>query len=132
MVELLIKSSLGAIVRYDTSVERENFNDWLGMRPGEQPGEIELETRPEHQVAPGLIHFAVLTTMAEVSAASAVAAAVVPTTVSMNLLRRAVPGQLTARGTIVKRGRTLTVAEGEVFQNDKLVAKATVTFAMMG
>ena len=108
-----------------------SFNDWLGMRPGGAPGEIVLETRPEHQVAPGLIHFAVLTTMAEVSAASALAAPVVPTTLSVNLMRRAAPGRLLARGTVIKRGRTLAVAEGEVFQDDKLVAKATVTFAVM-
>ena len=109
-----------------------NFNDWLGMRPGDEPNEVVVDTRPEHQVAPGLIHFAVLTTLAEVSAATAIGAAVVPTQISLNLMRRAAPGRLVGRGTVVKRGRTLTVAEGEVFQNDKLVAKATVTFAMMG
>ena len=102
------------------------------MRPGEGPNEVVLDTRAEHQVAPGLIHFAVLTTLAEVSAATAVAGPVVPTTLHVNLLRRAAPGRLIARGSVVKRGRTLTVAEGEVLQNDKLVAKATVTFAMMG
>jgi acyl-coenzyme A thioesterase PaaI-like protein len=38
---------------------------------------------------------------------------------------------LTARGTVVKSGRTLAVAEGEVFQGEKIVAKAVVTFAVM-
>ena len=108
------------------------FNDWLDMRPGPAPGEIVLDTRPEHQVAPGLVHFAVLTTLAEVSAASALAAPVVPTTLTVHLMRRASPGELRARGTVIKRGRTLAVAEGEVFQEEKLVAKATVTFAVMG
>ncbi len=119
-------------MRYDTSVTGTNFNDWLGMARGAEPAEVVLDTRPEHQVAPGLIHFAVLTTMAEVSAASAVAASVVPTIVSINLMRRAAPGRLVAKGTVIKRGRTLAVAEGEVFQEEKLVAKATVTFAVMG
>ncbi len=119
-------------MRYDTSVSEPNLNDWLGMRPGEEPGQVLLDTRPEHQVAPGLIHFAVLATLAEVSAAAAVAAAVVPTTISINLMRRAAPGRLVGKGTVVKRGRTLTVAEGEVLQDGKLVAKATVTFAMTG
>jgi uncharacterized protein (TIGR00369 family) len=113
-------------------VETQNFNDWLEMRPGDQPGEVVVDTRPEHQVAPGLIHFAVLTTLAEVSAATAVAGPVVPTTLSINLMRRAGPGRLVGRGKVIKRGRTLSVAEGEVLQEDKLVAKATVTFAMMG
>lgn len=108
-----------------------NFNDWLGLRLGEEPNEIVVDTRPEHQVAPGLVHFAVLTTMAEVSAAGATGAPVVPTTVHVNLMRRAAPGRLVAKGKLVKRGRTLAVAEGEVFQNDKIVAKATVTFAVM-
>ena len=109
-----------------------NFNDWIGMRRGDRENEVVVDTRPEHQVAPGLVHFAVLTTMAEVSAASSTGASVVPTTVHVNLMRRAAPGRLVARGTLVKRGRTLAVAEGEVFQEDKLVAKATVTFAVMG
>jgi len=106
-----------------------DFNSNLGFRL-ETDG-IVLETKPEHQVAPGLIHFAVLVTLAEVSAARAVGAPVVPSSLTVNLLRRAEPGTLTARGTVVKKGRTLSVAEGEVFQNDRLVAKAVVQFAMM-
>ena len=113
-------------------MDPKSFNDWLGMRIGDEPNEVVLDTRPEHQVAPGLIHFAVLTTLAEVSAATAVAGPVVPTTLQINLMRRAAPGRLVGRGTVIKRGRTLAVAEGEVLQEDKLVAKATVTFAMMG
>ncbi len=119
-------------MRYDTSVANANFNDWLGMRRGDEPDQVVLDTRAEHQVAPGLVHFAVLATLTEVSAAAAVAAAVVPTTVSIHLMRRAVPGRLVGKGTVIKRGRTLTIAEGEVFQDDRLVAKATVTFAMTG
>lgn len=119
-------------MRYDTAVERISFNDWLGMKPGDEPAQVVLDTRPEHQAAPGMIHFAVMTTLAEVSAASAVAAPVIPSTISINLMRRATPGRLIGKGTVVKRGRTLAVAEGEVFQDEKLVAKATVTFAMMG
>lgn len=102
------------------------------MSRGTDANEVVLDTRPEHQVAPGLIHFAVLATLAEVSAATAVATPVVPTTLQINLMRRAAPGRLTGRGTVIKRGRTLAVAEGEVFQAEKLVAKATVTFAVMG
>lgn len=109
-----------------------NFNDWLGLERG--PGEVEvvLTTRPEHEVMPGTVHFAVLVTLAEVSAATAVAAPVVPATVQLNLMRRAAPGRLVGRGRLLKRGRTLTVAECEVFQGEKIVAKATVTFAVMG
>jgi acyl-coenzyme A thioesterase PaaI-like protein len=33
---------------------------------------------------------------------------------------------------VIKRGRRLAVAEGEVFQGEKIVAKAIVTFAVTG
>lgn len=106
-----------------------DFNSSLGLRLEE--GGVALDTRPEHEVAPGLIHFAVLATMAEVSAAQAIAAPVVPANLHLNLLSKATPGRLHAVGRVVKRGRRLSVAEGEVRQDDRLVAKATVTFAML-
>lgn len=109
----------------------ELFNSHLGLRPGDD-GSVVLDTRPEHQVMPGVIHFAVLTTLAEVSAAGAVGASVVPASVNVQLLRRAEPGRLVGRGRLLKRGRRLAFAEGEVFQGDQLVAKATVQFAVMG
>jgi acyl-coenzyme A thioesterase PaaI-like protein len=106
------------------------FNSQLGMRPGTDSATVLLETRPEHQVMPGTIHFAVLATLAEVAAASAAGASVVPTALSLQLLRRARhPGALEARGRVLKAGRTLIFAEGEVLQDGELVAKAAVTFA---
>ena len=107
------------------------FNTELGLKTGDDGDSIVLETRPEHEVIPGTIHFAVLTTLGEVSAAQAVAAPVVPTNVNVSLLRRAVPGRLIGRGTVIKRGRRLSFAEGEIFQDDKIVAKVNVQFAMM-
>ena len=109
-----------------------DFNSHLGLRPGDEPGTIMLETREEHLVAPDTIHFAVLTTLAEVAAAGAVGAPVVPANVSVNLLRRAGSGRLVSTGTLIKRGRRLAVAEGEVTQDGRVVAKATVTFAVLG
>ena len=109
-----------------------NFNASLGIVPGEEPGTIVLDTRDEHQIMPGVIHFAVLATLAEVSAAQATQAAVVPASVTINLLSRAAPGRLTAKGTLIRKGRRLAVAEGEVFQGDKRVAKGVITFAITG
>ena len=106
------------------------FNQELGLQAGPD-GAILLQTRPEHEVAPGTIHFAVLATLAEVAAAGAVGASVVPTTVQVQLLRRATAGQLEGRGRLLKGGRRLAFAEGEVFQEGQLVAKATVTFALV-
>ncbi len=106
------------------------FNTELGLEPTAD-GNVILETRPEHEVAPGTVHFAVLATLAEVAAAGATGQAVMPTNLQLNLMRRAVPGTLEGRGKVLKAGRTLIFAEGEVYQNEKLVAKATVTFAVM-
>jgi len=107
------------------------FNAELGMRAGEDGGVV-LDTRPEHEVMPGTVHFAVLATLAEVAAAGAVGRGVVPAQVSLNLLRRARPGRLQGQGRLVKGGQRLAVAEGEVRQEGELVAKATVTFAIVG
>jgi len=109
-----------------------DFNSQLGMRLGSEPGTIEFEPREEHLIAPDTVHFAVLTTLAEVSAAGAVGAPVVPAAVTVNLMSRARAELLVARGRVLKSGRTLAVAEGEVFQGDRMVAKATVTFARIG
>jgi hypothetical protein len=65
------------------------FNTALGLRPGEEPGTLVLDPRPEHQVAPDVVHFAVLTALAEIAAARAVGASVVPATVTVHLLSRA-------------------------------------------
>jgi len=46
-------------------------------------------------------------------------------------MSRAEPGRLVGRGRLLKRGRRLAVAEGEVIQGERLVAKAVVTFALV-
>jgi acyl-coenzyme A thioesterase PaaI-like protein len=109
----------------------QSFNAALGLVGGED-GAVLLDTRPEHQVAPEVIHFAVLATLGEVAAAQAVGGPVVPAALSVALLTRARPGRLVGRGRLLRRGRTLAVAEGEVFQEDRLVAKVTVTFSVLG
>ena len=110
-----------------------NFNDRLGLRRTDDGLGVILDPRPEHQVFPGTVHFAVLTTIAEVAAAGSVGASVVPATVHVQLMRRAVADRrLEGRGTLLRRGRRLAVAEGEVVQGNRLVAKATVSFALLG
>jgi acyl-coenzyme A thioesterase PaaI-like protein len=108
-----------------------NFNQALGLRPGDEPGTVLLNPQPGHQVAPDVVHFAVLTTLAEVAAASVVGAPVVPATVTVHLLTRATLAPLTGRGRLLRKGKRLAVAEGEVMQDGKLVAKATVQFAIL-
>ena len=108
-----------------------SFNDALGLRSGNEPGTVLLDPRPEHQVAPDVIHFAILTTLAEVSAASAVGVPVVPATITVHLLSRATLAPLVGRGRLLRKGKRLAVAEGEVTQEGRLVAKATVQFAIL-
>lgn len=108
-----------------------SFNDELGIRPTEDRLGVELEAAERHLVAPDTVHFAVLTTLGEVSAAGAVGRPVVPVDVSVKLMRRARLGRLVARGTVLKSGRTLAFAEGAVTQDGDTVAKIAVTFAVL-
>jgi acyl-coenzyme A thioesterase PaaI-like protein len=108
-----------------------SFNEALGLVSGED-GSVQLDTLPEHEVAPEVVHFAVLATLGEVAAAAAVGAPVVPAALAVSLLTRARPGRLVGRGRLLRRGRTLAVAEGEVFQEERLVAKVSVTFSVLG
>jgi len=108
-----------------------SFNEALGLVAGED-GSILLDTRPEHEVAPEVIHFAVLATLGEVAAAAVVGAPVVPVAVAVSLLTRARPGRLVGRGRLLRRGRSLAFTEGEVFQEERLVAKVSVTFSVLG
>jgi acyl-coenzyme A thioesterase PaaI-like protein len=108
------------------------FNQELGLQL-EPDGAIRLDPDARHEVAPGTIHFAVLATLGEVAAAHAAGAAVVPTHLSVQLMRRAAPGRsLRAQGRLLKSGRTLIFAEGEVSQDGEAVALVAVTFARVG
>ena len=107
------------------------FNQGLGLRTGDDGASVVLDAGPEHLVAPETVHFAVLATLAEVAAAGAAGVPVVPAAVSVQLLARARPGRLEARGRLLRRGKRLAFAEGEVTQDGELVARATVTFAVL-
>ena len=111
------------------------FNQSLGIRGGDDGASVVLDAGPEHLVAPDTVHFAVLATLAEVAAAGAAGnqgtVPVVPAAVSVQLIARARPGRLVGRGRLLRRGKRLAFAEGEVSQEGEVVAKATVTFAVL-
>lgn len=110
-----------------------DFNSALGLRLGADGETVELEAKaPDHQIGNGMVHLAVLTTLGEVAAAHAVGTAVVPSALTANFLRPAPVGLLTAKGRVLTKGRRLCTAEGEVTAQGKLVAKVTVTFAVVG
>jgi acyl-coenzyme A thioesterase PaaI-like protein len=50
----------------------------------------------------------------------------------VHLLSRARLAPLVGRGRLLRKGKRLAVAEGEVTQDGQLVAKATVQFAVLG
>ncbi len=107
-----------------------DFNRGLGLRAVGETGAIEMEAlAPAHEAAPGIVHMAVLTTLGEVAAARAVGEAVVPVSLSAQFLAPAPPGLLQAQGRLLRQGRRLCAAEGEVFAGGILVAKVSVTFA---
>jgi acyl-coenzyme A thioesterase PaaI-like protein len=109
-----------------------SFNREIGMRLDDD-GVVRLSPEPRHEAAPGTVHFAILATLGEVAAAQAAAAPVVPTHLSVQLVRRAAPGVvLEARGRVLKAGRTLIFAQGEVSQGGKTIAHVAVTFARAG
>lgn len=108
-----------------------SFNDRLGIQPRPQGG-VYLDADGEHEVAPGTVHFAVLTTLGEVAAASAVGSAVVPVDVHVQLMRRAGPGRIDAIPTVTKDGRSLVFARSSIEQDGKPVAEVHVTFAKIG
>lgn len=109
-----------------------DFNSSLGLRLSEDGATVEMEARaPEHQIGHGMVHLAVLTTLGEVAAAHAAGGAVVPATLTANFLRPAPVGPISARGKVLSRGKRLCTAEGEVEAAGKVVAKVTVTFAVV-
>lgn len=108
-----------------------------------RPGRCEtvLILTPRHLQQDGVVHAGVLATMADHTSGSAGASLVAPdeyvlsAEFKINLLRAARSDRLYCVGTVLKRGRRLIVCESEVFDgaphNDRLVAKATVTLAVM-
>ncbi len=98
-----------------------------------------IDILPRHRQQDGYIHAGVQATLADHTAGGA-AGTLVPAgflvlsaEFKINFLRPAVGERLRCRATVLKAGRTLSVAESEIFAvrdgAEKLVAKATVTLA---
>jgi uncharacterized protein (TIGR00369 family) len=113
-----------------------SFMRWLGARVDSiAPGMVltSLEVRPDHLQQDGFVHAGVLTTLADHTAgAAAGTTSNRPLTIELkiNLLRPAKGPFLRCRATVLKPGKTITVAESEVHDGDKLVAKAMVTLSV--
>ena len=98
-----------------------------------------LVVAPKHLQQDGYVHAGVQATVADHTAGGAAGTLVrsnervLTAEFKINLLRPALGDRLRCRATVLKYGRTLIVAESEVYAvrdgKEKLVAKATVTLA---
>jgi uncharacterized protein (TIGR00369 family) len=103
------------------------------------PGLVEIELRPDPSISQqhGFIHAGALSAIADTAAGYAALSlmplgrGVLTTEFKINLLAPAVGERILARGRVVKAGRTLTLAQTEVFAlnggQDKLIALLTAT-----
>ena len=115
----------------------------LGLEAVEvEPGycTTRLQVRHDHQQQDGYVHAGVQASMADHTAGAAGAtlipqgALVLTAEFKINLLRPAQGSELRCVGRVLKPGRTLIVAESEVYAGEQasvLVAKATVTLAVV-
>ncbi|MDH3786816.1 MAG: PaaI family thioesterase, partial [Acidobacteriota bacterium] len=116
------------------------FNELIGTtvsRRGNGEAEVSLELLPHHLNLRGVAHGGVMTSLLD----SALGAAVISSmpsewwcaTLSLNteFLRGPVDGRLTARGRVVRRGRSIAFAAGEVVDDrDRLLATGTGTWRL--
>jgi uncharacterized protein (TIGR00369 family) len=103
--------------------------------------ETTLEILSKHLQQDDFVHAGVLATMADHTAGGAAGSVVKEDEIvlsvefKINLLRPATGNALRCRAQLLRAGRTLIVAESEVFartdDQEKLVAKATVTLAVV-
>ncbi len=124
--------------------ERAPFIGELGVALSDLgPGWCEsvLRVSPKHLQQDGYIHAGVQATVADHTAGGAAGTVARPGDLvltvefKINLLRPARGDRLRCRATVLRNGRTITVAESEVFARnggeEKLVSKATVTLALV-
>jgi uncharacterized protein (TIGR00369 family) len=128
------------VERIRSSFARQGLMKTLGATLGTvSPGEVEIAISPHPAISQqhGFVHAGAVTAIAD-SAAGYAALSVMPagtgvlsTEFKINLLAPAVGERIVARGRVVKAGRTLTVAQSDVFAESggqtKLVALLTGT-----
>ncbi len=100
-----------------------------------------LVVAPKHLQQDGYVHAGVQATVADHTAGGAAGTLARPGDLvlsvefKINLLRPAVGDRLRCKATVLRRGKSISVAESEVFASkdgeEKLVAKATVTLALV-
>jgi len=126
--------------RVRSSFAKQGLMSTLGATLGTvSPGVAEISIRPHAAISQqhGFVHAGAVTAIAD-SAAGYAALSLMPagtgvlsTEFKINLLAPATGDRIVARGRVVKAGRTLTVAQSEVFAEadgeEKLIALLTAT-----
>jgi uncharacterized protein (TIGR00369 family) len=130
--------------RVRSSFARQGLMRTLGARlESIEPGAVEISLRPDAAISQqhGFVHAGAVTAIAD-SAAGYASLTLMPagtdvlsTEFKINLLAPAVGDRIVARGRVVKAGRTLTVAQTEVFAEsggvEKLIALLTATMMVV-
>ena len=126
--------------RVRRSFEKQGLMATLGATlESVSPGAVEIALRPHPAISQqhGFVHAGAVTAIAD-SAAGYAALSLMPpgtgvlsTEFKINLLAPATGDRIVARGRVVKAGRTLTVAQTEVYaesdEDQKLIALLTAT-----
>ncbi|MBC6612849.1 PaaI family thioesterase [Hymenobacter sp. BT507] len=119
---------------------RQNFMHLIGadltrIEPGRVEAELLLEEK--HQQHRGFAHGGLVATMADLAAGFAAVTlvpegtGVVTAEIKVSYLHPGVGAKMRAVGWVLKAGRRLHFCEAEVWCDDKLVAKATATMAVV-
>ena len=127
-------------VRIRSSFAKQGLMTTLGATLGDlAPGRVEIALRPHPGISQqhGFIHAGAISAIADTAAGYAALSlmpagrGVLTTEFKINLVAPAVGDRMIARGRVVKAGRTLTLAQSEVFAEsggqEKLIALLTAT-----
>ena len=127
-------------IRIRRKLLRQNFMHLIGADLTRiEPGRVEAELllQEQHQQHRGFAHGGVIATMADLAAGFAAVtlvpedAGVVTAEIKVSYLHPGFGTTMRAVGWVLKAGRRLHFCEAEVWCDDKLVAKATATMAVV-
>lgn len=106
------------------------------IAPSPEKTIVEMDVTPDLCQETGVVHGGIVTSLADATAANLfqpyVPDHLITTSIElkMNFIRPVLAerGKLVAHGTVLKRGRKVSIAEVEITQAEKLVAKGLFTF----
>jgi uncharacterized protein (TIGR00369 family) len=120
--------------------DRASFIQHMGIKlkeVSEGACKLEMKTRKEHMQQHGFVHAGVLATFADHGAGGAARSAVaegkdvITVEFKVNFLRPAPAGNLTCDARVLRAGKTVVVAEAEVYSGETMVTKLTSTLAVI-